>query len=204
MNPTNYPGQAAALCEICRLFGERQWCLATGGNFSVRIDAEHYLITQSGKDKSRLVPEDLMICDTSGRASNLDLVPSAEAALHAFLYRSDADVGAVLHTHSVMSTVASRAAPAEMLIEGFEMQKALRDVYTHDIAISIPVLENAQNMQELCAQLGAVQATGDRLVPGFLVRGHGLYAWGNTLDEAQRHAEGLEFLIECTWREQNT
>ena len=188
MNPADYPDHAAALCDLCRLFGERQWCLATGGNFSVGVDSDHFLITQSGKDKSRLVADDLMICDTSGRAANLDLVPSAETALHAFLYRSSGDVGAVLHTHSAVSTVASRAASAELQIEGFEMQKALRNIYTHDIAISLPVLENSQDIEELCTQLATALPRSDGLVPGFLVRGHGLYAWGNSLYEAQRHA----------------
>jgi methylthioribulose-1-phosphate dehydratase len=36
---------------------------------------------------------------------------------------------------------------------------------------------------------------------GFLVRGHGLYAWGETLAAAKRHVEGLEFLLSCLWQE---
>ena len=32
---------------------------------------------------------------------------------------------------------------------------------------------------------------------GLLVRGHGLYVWGRSLDEAKRHLEGWEFLINC-------
>ena len=32
---------------------------------------------------------------------------------------------------------------------------------------------------------------------GFLVKGHGLYAWGNSLREAKRHLEGIEFLLSC-------
>ena len=37
--------------------------------------------------------------------------------------------------------------------------------------------------------------------PGFLIAGHGLYAWGRNIDEARRHVEGLEFLFECLWQE---
>ena len=40
------------------------------------------MITQSGKDKSRLTPEDLMICDMQGRPKDRGLIPSAETALH--------------------------------------------------------------------------------------------------------------------------
>jgi len=35
---------------------------------------------------------------------------------------------------------------------------------------------------------------------GFLIRKHGLYAWGANLEEAQRHVETLEFLFEVTGR----
>ena len=34
-------------------------------------------------------------------------------------------------------------------------------------------------------------------VPGFLLSGHGLYAWGATAADARRHVEGLEFLLAC-------
>ena len=37
--------------------------------------------------------------------------------------------------------------------------------------------------------------------PGFLVRGHGLYAWGKDLTAARRHIEGFEFLFACAWQE---
>jgi len=33
-----------------------------------------------------------------------------------------------------------------------------------------------------------------------LLRGHGLYTWGRGLDEAERHTEILEFLLEVIGR----
>jgi methylthioribulose-1-phosphate dehydratase len=38
-------------------------------------------------------------------------------------------------------------------------------------------------------------------VPGYLLAGHGLYAWGATMSEARRHVEGLEFLLAATMEE---
>jgi methylthioribulose-1-phosphate dehydratase len=35
---------------------------------------------------------------------------------------------------------------------------------------------------------------------GFLLRGHGLYTWGKSVDEARRHIEILEFLLEVVGR----
>ena len=39
-------------------------------------------------------------------------------------------------------------------------------------------------------------------IPGILVAGHGLYAWGDSLAEAQRHVEILEFLLSAIWHKQ--
>ena len=32
---------------------------------------------------------------------------------------------------------------------------------------------------------------------GYLIEGHGLYAWGRDMKEARRHLEAFEFLINC-------
>ncbi|HIN34013.1 MAG TPA: methylthioribulose 1-phosphate dehydratase, partial [Nitrospirales bacterium] len=38
---------------------------------------------------------------------------------------------------------------------------------------------------------------------GFLIRGHGLYTWGKTIQDAKRHVEILEFLLEVTGRQRS-
>lgn len=200
MKPSDYSELAAALCEACHLFGDREWCLASGGNFSVRTDAAHCMITQSGKDKSRLIAADLMLCSLDGKPLDASLSPSAETALHAWLYNHDPAIAAVLHTHSVASTVMSRRAETVLQITGFEMQKALRGIKTHDNGIAIPVFENSQDMADLVEQMTSRSKEHNR-VHGFLVRGHGLYAWGHSLPEAQQHIEGLEFLLKCAMLE---
>lgn len=193
--------EAEALCEVGRLFGERQWCLATGGNFSVRIDTAHCLITRSGVDKSQLSVGDLMVCDLDGAPADAALKPSAETALHTCLYKLDERTCSVLHTHSVVSTVVSRAANADLVLHGFEMQKAIEGVKSHDERLVVPVLENSQDIAELTEAVRERYALGHLRACGFLVRGHGLYAWGETIAAAKRHVEGLEFLLSCWWQE---
>lgn len=204
---THYPppplqtDQAEALCRVGRLFGERQWCLATSGNLSVRVDPLHCLITQSGRDKSALDVDDLMLVDLQNEAVGQGLRPSAEAALHTALYRQDASTGAVLHTHSVTSTVLSRSLTADLVVSGFEMQKAIRGVRSHEESLTIALFDNTQDIDELAASVVARVAAGTLATPGFMVKGHGLYAWGVDIAEAQRHIEGLEFLLACAWQE---
>jgi len=193
--------QAEALCRVGRLFGERQWCLATSGNLSVRVDPLHCLITRSGRDKSVLEVDDLMLVDLHGKVAGEGVRPSAETALHTALYRQDASIGAVLHTHSVTSTVLSRSLTTDLVVRGFEMQKAIRGVHSHEESLTIAVFDNTQDIDELAAAVVARIAAGTLAAPGFMVKGHGLYAWGIDIAEAQRHIEGLEFLLACAWQE---
>ena len=100
----------------------------------------------------------------------------------------------MLHTHSVPGTVLSSHVEDKggLRLEGWEMLKGLVGIESHATSITIPVISNSQSMQEL----------GDAIAPflasapcGFLVAGHGLYAWGADLDASKRHLEILEFLL---------
>ena len=72
------------------------------------------------------------------------------------------------------------------------MLKGLVGISTHASRINIPVISNSQSMQELGDAIAASLA----LAPcGFLVAGHGLYAWGKDLEASKRHLEILEFLL---------
>ena len=192
---------AQQLVDTCRFFGERQWCPATGGNFSVRMDAQHCLITRSGCDKSRLVTGDLIICTLDGIALDTTHKPSAETALHTRLYQLDNNIGCVLHTHSVNSTVLSRIVKDVLHITGYEMQKSLSSNATHEDTISIAVFDNSQDIPALAHKVARQYNNGKLTQPGLLVRGHGLYAWGKDIEEARRHIEGFEFLFACLLQE---
>ena len=187
---------AEALCETVRWFAQRGYCPGTGGNFSLRVDDERLLITASGVDKTALTPADLLPMTVEGALLS-DGKPSAETGLHLALYQRDPAIGAVLHVHSIANTLMSRIGmPQQLRFEGYEMQKAITGNHTHATRITLPVLDNSQDMDELAS---ALAQRYDEAVPayGFLVRGHGIYAWGADLASARRHLEGWEFLLAC-------
>jgi methylthioribulose-1-phosphate dehydratase len=126
--------------------------------------------------------------------------PSAEAPLHVEIVRGRGAT-AVLHTHSVWSTVLSdRHASSEgMSIEGFEMLKGLDGVDSHLHREWIPILENDQDMDRLATAVRQVLSSHPAC-HAFLLRRHGLYTWGRTLPDAVRHVEIIEFLLEAIGR----
>ena len=173
------------------------WTPATSSNFSHRLDDTHAAITVSGRDKGKLREGDIMVVDMDGRAVGSDHRPSAETLLHTQLYARFPDVGCVLHTHSRAQTIASRlfAGAGHVRLEGYELLKAFRGNDTHEAAVDVPVLPNSQDMPTLAAQVDALFDRGP--LWGYLIDGHGLYAWGRDMAEARRHLDAFEFLLDC-------
>ena len=188
---------AIALCALGRWIANRHWVPATGGNFSIRSSEHSALVTASGKDKGELSPQDLLPVSWQDGSLSCPGKPSAETALHARLYQLDPAIKAVLHTHSMQATVFSRLISDDSyLFHGYEMQKAISGNSSHDIPCALALFDNTQDIP-LLAQQVAQRWQQQPLNWGLLVRGHGLYVWGRSPDEAKRHLEGWEFLINC-------
>src|SRR5690606_6442249 len=201
---TPLPYDHHRLCELAgeiivnvRELAALGWTPATSSNFSRRLDDRHAAITVSGRDKGKLREADIMVVDFDGRAVGSDHRPSAETLLHTRLYRRFPEIGCVLHTHSQNQTVASRlfAGAGHVRLEGYELLKAFSGNTTHETALDLPVLANTQDMPALAAQVDAL-LDGDCMW-GYLIDGHGLYAWGRDMAEARRHLEAFEFLLGC-------
>ncbi len=192
--PTAPPGVVEDIAAFGRFAASHGWVPATSGNFSRRIDAEHVAITRSGIDKGAIRAEDVAVL-TLGQP--LPRGVSAEAPLHLSRYRTDPAIGAIFHVHTVASTVLSRLDEDAGVVrtDGLEMHKSV-GARTHLSVVEIPVFRNDQDTAELAAEVEA-RLGRDAAVPGFLLAGHGLYAWGATAADARRHVEGLEFLLAC-------
>lgn len=193
-------GQLAAVGRHCY---ERGWALGTSGNFSavVRTEPLTLAITSSGVDKGLLEASHIVAIDAQGRVVHGTGRPSAEAMLHLAIVRSR-NAGAVLHTHSVWSTILSEATTdgeGSLTIEGLEMLKGLDGVRTHEHRERLPVVANTQDWTAATPRIEAMLREHPE-AHGFLIRGHGLYTWGKDLAEAKRQIEILEFLFEVMGR----
>ena len=194
---------ASQLADVGRHCYERGWALGTSGNFSavVRKEPLTLAITTSGVDKGLLESRHIVAIDAHGRMLQGSGTPSAEAMLHLAIVRSRG-AGAVLHTHSVWSTILSEATADEadsLTIEGYEMLKGLAGVGTHEHRERVPIVENTQNWTAAAPRIETILREHPE-AHGFLIRGHGLYTWGKDLAEAKRQIEILEFLFEVMGR----
>jgi methylthioribulose-1-phosphate dehydratase len=186
------------LIDTGRFIHDRGWAPATSGNFSCRLTSGRIAITVSGRHKARLGFNDIMLIDAEGRSLD-GRKPSAETLLHTALYRRFPKVGTVLHPHSPGATLVSRLFRDALVLEDYELLKALAGINTHKTRITIPIFPNDQNIARLASKVDDfLELHGD--IYGYLIAGHGFYTWGATIDDALRHVEALEFMFDLEAR----
>ena len=202
----DFAAGADQLISIGQWFYKQKWVLGTSGNFSVRLSREplRLLITASGVHKGTMDQGCFLEVDRCGEVVAGGHRPSAETLIHLAII-SETNAGAILHTHSVWSTILSDAyAPSGGLtIQGYEMLKGLSQVKTHEHKEWLPILQNSQDYPALSQSVSHVlrEMPG---IHGILLRNHGLYTWGADINETRRHVEIFEFLLEVLGRQHTT
>lgn len=196
------------LQAVGNLFYSRGWSVGTSSNYSIvsHRNPLELLVTASGMDKGRLNAEDFVRIDGEGNPVLADQPKSsAETLLHVVAAQQIPTVGAVLHTHSTWATLLSDRFFSEGAVEfsGFEMLKGLSGIKTHETVYRLPIFENTQDIPILADQVQQWLSgpRPDHGVHGYLIRKHGLYAWGKDIAEALRHVEIYEFLLQCIGRQ---
>lgn len=156
--------------------------LSAGGNVSVRIADEPVLvITPSDRPYMQLVPEEICVVDFDLNRLDGDLAPSIETAMHAGIYQSRSDVGAVVHTHQVYASIFA-------LVN--QPIPAIFDEVALAIGETVDVVPYA--LSGTPALVEHVKHTVANGCDCFIIQNHGALILGNTLEDACKHAELLE------------
>lgn len=187
------------LAQTIRNYHKKGWSPATSTNYSFQYAGDIY-VSRSGIDKSAFSEDDFIVVDRQGQVTEAfkDIKPSAETSIHCVLYGLFPETGVILHAHSVYAVLNSQKYEEELIFEGYEIQKGFKGQQTHLGQVSIPVLDNTQDMEEFARWMEARK--GEFSNHCFIIRNHGTYAWGETLFEAKRHLETLEYLLEVNWK----
>lgn len=156
--------------------------LATGssGNVSKRLADGLFAVTPSGVPYTRLRDEQVVVIDgeaepveqEGGAWSQPDLMPSSETLLHLAIYAARPDVGAVVHTHAVYSSVAA--------VAGLDVPPIIDEMM---LSVGGPVRVSEYRFpgtQELADSV--VAALGERNAA--LIRNHGAVGVGRDLESA--------------------
>jgi methylthioribulose-1-phosphate dehydratase len=193
--------QKTALVQVIHFLHGKGWAPATSSNYSFRMEgATEFYVSQSGKDKGDFTTADFLQVNADGQPIEDARTPSAETTLHCMLYKLYPEVHCVLHTHTALNTVLSQhfQSKKQITFENYEVLKGFSGIKTHEVSVKIPIFANSQDVPTLAEEVLAYaqQNPGMR---AFLLSGHGMYTWGATIQEAKRHCEVVEFLLECEY-----
>ncbi len=147
------------------------------GNMSVRAENRIY-ITRTGSMLGRLKPADIIEIDCEDPGDPNLLIASTEYVVHRAIY-DNTDAGAVMHAHPPYATLLSfdgEIVPVDA--EGLYHFKRVRVASPRD-AVASPET----------AEIVGRELKSDRII---LVRGHGSFARGATLEEAFMLTTSLE------------
>jgi methylthioribulose-1-phosphate dehydratase len=186
------------LADVARLFYGRGWMAGTAGNLSLRLEDGSFWITASGKLKGRLRREDFLRVAPGGEVlerGRTEDRPSAETSLHDVIYRLAPEARACFHVHSIPGNVAARLAEGGSLpLPPLEMIKGL-GIWEEEPEVALAVFPNHAHVPRIAEEVAARFAAEPPRVPGFLIRDHGLTAWGRDSDAALNHVELFEYLF---------
>ena len=187
----------AAILAAGRRLGARGLISAAEGNLSVRLDAEHLLITPTGRRKDELEPGDLVVVpfEPARRPSRSgsELAPSSDLAIHLAVHTARPDIEAVAHAHlpaSIGLTLAGEVPDPSALPE---------------TALLLPrlpfVAYGEMGSTELAGRIAAALTEGPEALPyAVLLERHGAVAVGTDLDAAVDRLELIEVLSRA-WRD---
>jgi methylthioribulose-1-phosphate dehydratase len=186
---------SAQLISAGKILDNLRMVPATSGNFSARLSDSEIAITISGVHKGRLTENDLLSIGINEEISN-EKKPSAETALHLQLYKLYQNINCVLHPHSQGATLTKNYSENNILLEGYELQKAFEGVTSHASKIIVPIFENDQDISRLAKKTEAYLIQNPD-TKAYIIRGHGFYTWASSISATVRQCEALEFLLQC-------
>jgi L-fuculose-phosphate aldolase len=182
----NWEEERREVLDACRSVVAAGLVAGSSGNVSRRIEgpdgAPLVAITPSRIPYRRLTVGDILVVDFEGDPVEGDGVPSSETLAHLAVYQARADVGAVIHTHSIYASA--------LAVAGLEIPP-LVDEQVVAVGGAVPVAEYAMSgsrelADKACAALGEGNAV--------LLRNHGMLGVGADLAEAASVCELVERL----------
>ena len=176
-------GRKRELVDIYRWLRRYGYNDSHSGNISVR-KGKRFWVTPTGACADTLRETDLVCCRLEGPVPK---GASLDARLHQSVYAASPEAGAVVHSHCPHA-VALTLNGEDYLPPDFEGQLYMPRVPVLSVDYSAYVDEAPGLVAQALVKARVV-----------IVRGHGVYARGGSLDEAYKWTCSLELSARTTW-----
>jgi L-ribulose-5-phosphate 4-epimerase len=164
----------------------------TWGNVS-GIDREKNLVVikASGVDYDKMIIEDMVVVDLTGKVVEGNLRPSSDTPTHIELYKNFESIGGITHSHSEYATIFAQACKEIPCLgtthaDHFYGNVPLTRFLTKEEVDENYELNTGKIIIERFKDLDPVET------PGVLLAGHAPFTWGKTPAESVRNNLILE------------
>ena len=99
-----YEKEKSMIMKACMRMKEYRLISLTGGNISLKIDDDTYLMTPSGMLYEDMTIDDLCVVDHNGKLKEGFRKPTSDAAALIYIYDHMPEVKATIHTHQPYAT----------------------------------------------------------------------------------------------------
>ncbi len=148
----------------------------TAGNISVRLadkaGRDLMAVTPASTQYESMASDDIVVTDFDVEPVAGDRAPSSESLLHVGIYQRRPDAGAIVHTHSIYSSV--------LAVAGIDLPPVIDEVVVYVggiIRVSRYGFPGTEQLADnVCDALGSNKAA--------FIANHGAVAVGRSLDEA--------------------
>ena len=163
-----------------RTLHEKGFVAAMDGNLSVRLRQDRILVTPTGLSKGSMRPTDLVIVDLEGKQVAGRRHVTSEIGMHLMIYRTRADVKAIVHAHPPTATGFAAAGIA------------LTEPLVCEVVMGLGCIPLARYGTPGTSELAQ---TLEPYVPNYdaiLMSNHGVVTYGDTLEHAYMKMETVE------------
>lgn len=168
------------VCETAKAMAEGGLTAGTWGNISGRVDDEYMVITPSGMDYAKLVPEQMVIVNMKTKEYEGNLKPSVEVPIHAKILLNKPEVNGIVHTHSTNALTVATTRKGIPPICDDQVQ-----ILGGDVRCAAYTMPGSEEMAE-----SVLEALDERA--GALIANHGAITIGRDLKEALTGSTVLE------------
>ena len=170
------------------------------GNGSQRVSKSEYVIKPSGVNLDEVTEHDMSHIFIDDSSKNTGLKPSSDEPTHREIYKNSQFVGGIVHPHSQYAT-----AYAQSMLDIKNYGTTHSDYAKNSIICTRPLTkeeidENYEKNTGIVIDESLKKHNLDYVdLPGILVASHGVFSWGQNLEEAFKNAEIIEYLAKMNF-----
>ena len=185
------------LVSLLKSFYQKGWCSGTGGGLSIKFN-QNVFYAPSGVSKEMLDENDIFMFDESDKLLSDVAGHKISECRPIFdeIYRLRPTTQCCIHSHSLNAVMVCELFrnSREFTISNYETIKGIRGLKYSDTCV-VPIIDNTERESEL------VSSINDAIIRypeafGVLVDRHGFYCFGDSWQEAKKHAECYDYLFE--------